>query len=87
MGLLNEARREFTAAPDSAKGQIVYKWPDQNIAFSADEPGETIAVPLAPGRAVDVVEHRFRRHRERQLRLAELQRLVHHPGRRGEEWH
>ena len=31
MGLLNEARREFIAAPDSAKGQIVYKWPDQNI--------------------------------------------------------
>src|SRR5580704_1544567 len=31
MGLLNEARREFIAAPDSSKGQIVYKWPDQNI--------------------------------------------------------
>ena len=31
MGILNEARREFIAAPDSAKGQIVYKWPDQNI--------------------------------------------------------
>jgi membrane protease subunit (stomatin/prohibitin family) len=31
MGFLNEARREFIAAPDSAKGQIVYKWPDQNI--------------------------------------------------------
>src|SRR5580704_8977571 len=31
MGLLNEARREFIAAPDTAKGQIVYKWPDQNI--------------------------------------------------------
>jgi uncharacterized protein (AIM24 family) len=30
-----------------------------HIAFSADEPGETLAVPLAPGRAVDVVEHRF----------------------------
>jgi uncharacterized protein (AIM24 family) len=30
-----------------------------HIAFSADEPGETIAVPLSPGRAVDVVEHRF----------------------------
>ena len=23
--------REFIAAPDSSKGQIVYKWPDQNI--------------------------------------------------------
>src|SRR5712691_6660715 len=31
MGLLNESRREFIAAPDSSKGQIVYKWPDQNI--------------------------------------------------------
>jgi membrane protease subunit (stomatin/prohibitin family) len=31
MGLLNESRREFIAAPDSSKGQIVYKWPDDNI--------------------------------------------------------
>lgn len=31
MGILNEARREFIAAPDSAKHQIVYKWPDTNI--------------------------------------------------------
>jgi len=31
MGILNEARREFIAAPDNAKGQIVYKWPDHNI--------------------------------------------------------
>src|ERR1700683_3631750 len=23
--------REFIAAPDNSKGQIVYKWPDQNI--------------------------------------------------------
>jgi uncharacterized protein (AIM24 family) len=30
-----------------------------HIAFSADQPGETLAVPLAPGRVVDVVEHRF----------------------------
>ena len=30
-----------------------------HIAFSADEPGETLAVPLTPGRAIDVVEHRF----------------------------
>jgi uncharacterized protein (AIM24 family) len=30
-----------------------------HIAFSADEPGETLAVPLMPGRAIDVVEHRF----------------------------
>ncbi|HUY49328.1 MAG TPA: SPFH domain-containing protein [Streptosporangiaceae bacterium] len=31
MGILNEARREFIAAPDSSKGQIVFKWPDHNI--------------------------------------------------------
>ncbi len=31
MGILNEARREFIAAPDNSKGQIVYKWPDTNI--------------------------------------------------------
>jgi membrane protease subunit (stomatin/prohibitin family) len=31
MGIMNEARREFIAAPDNAKHQIVYKWPDTNI--------------------------------------------------------
>ena len=30
-----------------------------NIAFSASEPGETLAVPLAPGQVIDVVEHCF----------------------------
>ena len=30
-----------------------------HIAFSADEPGETLALPLRAGQAVDVVEHRF----------------------------
>jgi uncharacterized protein (AIM24 family) len=30
-----------------------------HIAFSADAPGETLAVPLRAGQAVDVVEHRF----------------------------
>jgi uncharacterized protein (AIM24 family) len=30
-----------------------------HIAFSADAPGETLAVPLYPGRSIDVVEHRF----------------------------
>jgi uncharacterized protein (AIM24 family) len=29
------------------------------IAFSADHPGETIALPLQPNQAVDVTEHRF----------------------------
>ncbi len=30
-----------------------------HLAISADEPGETIAVPLLPGRTIDVAEHRF----------------------------
>ncbi len=30
-----------------------------HIAFSHDDPGETVAVPLRPGQAVDVHEHRF----------------------------
>jgi uncharacterized protein (AIM24 family) len=30
-----------------------------HIAFSADEPGETLAVPLRPGQGVDVAEHHF----------------------------
>jgi uncharacterized protein (AIM24 family) len=30
-----------------------------HVAFSADAPGETLAVPLRPGQAIDVVEHRF----------------------------
>jgi uncharacterized protein (AIM24 family) len=30
-----------------------------HIAFSHDDPGETVAVPLAPGQVVDVREHRF----------------------------
>jgi uncharacterized protein (AIM24 family) len=30
-----------------------------HIAISADQPGETLAVPLPQGHAVDVVEHRF----------------------------
>jgi uncharacterized protein (AIM24 family) len=29
------------------------------IAFSADEPGETLAVPLRPGQTIDVTEHHF----------------------------
>ncbi|MDQ6773338.1 MAG: SPFH domain-containing protein [Candidatus Dormibacteraeota bacterium] len=32
MGIFgHEVRREFIARPDTAKGQILYKWPDQNI--------------------------------------------------------
>ena len=30
-----------------------------HIAFSADQPGETLAVPLQPNQSIDVVEHRF----------------------------
>jgi uncharacterized protein (AIM24 family) len=30
-----------------------------HVAFSADAPGETLAIPLRPGQAIDVVEHRF----------------------------
>src|SRR4029077_14954238 len=30
-----------------------------HIAFSANPPGETLAVPLQPNQAVDVLEHRF----------------------------
>jgi uncharacterized protein (AIM24 family) len=30
-----------------------------HVAFSADAPGETLAVPLAPGRVIEVVEHHF----------------------------
>lgn len=30
-----------------------------HIAFSADHPGETLAVPLTPGRDIDVTEHHF----------------------------
>jgi uncharacterized protein (AIM24 family) len=29
------------------------------VAFSADRPGETLAIPLGPGQAVDVLEHKF----------------------------
>lgn len=31
MGIFGEARREFIARPDQAKGQILYKWHDTNI--------------------------------------------------------
>jgi uncharacterized protein (AIM24 family) len=30
-----------------------------HIAFSADSPGEIVAVPLQPGQAMDVTQHRF----------------------------
>jgi membrane protease subunit (stomatin/prohibitin family) len=64
MGLLNEARREFIAAPDSAKGQIVYKWPDQNIrkfARAIVEP-DALAVFMNQGQVMGVLnpgQHRL----------------------------
>ena len=57
MGILNEARREFIAAPDSAKGQIVYKWPDHNIrkfARAIVEP-DAVAVFMSQGQVMGVL--------------------------------
>ncbi|HCU95420.1 MAG TPA: hypothetical protein DHU96_22995 [Actinobacteria bacterium] len=57
MGILNEARREFIAAPDSSKGQIVYKWPDQNIrkfARAVVEP-DAVAVFMNQGQVMGVL--------------------------------
>ena len=57
MGILNEARREFIAAPDTSKGQIVYKWPDINIRkFSRAivEP-DAVAVFMSQGQVMGVL--------------------------------
>ena len=57
MGILNEARREFIAAPDSAKSQIVYKWPDHNIrkfARAIVEP-DAVAVFMNQGQVIGVL--------------------------------
>jgi len=57
LGILNEARREFIAAPDSAKGQIVYKWPDHNIRKYTRvivEP-DAVAVFMDQGRLMGVL--------------------------------
>jgi membrane protease subunit (stomatin/prohibitin family) len=64
VGILNESRREFIAAPDSAKNQIVYKWPDQNIrkyARAIVEP-DAAAVFTNQGQVVGVLppgQHRL----------------------------
>ena len=64
MGILNEARREFIAAPDSSKGQIVYKWPDHNIrkfARAIVEP-DAVAVFMSQGQVMGVLlggQHRL----------------------------
>src|SRR5215471_6690727 len=57
MGILNEARREFIAAPDSSKGQIVFKWPDTNIrkfARAIVEP-DAAAVFISQGRVMGIL--------------------------------
>lgn len=58
MGLQRDISREFIAVPDSAKNQLLYKWPDRQIRrwthaiVDADER----AVFVAQGRIVGVVE-------------------------------
>jgi membrane protease subunit (stomatin/prohibitin family) len=57
MGILNEARREFIAAPDDSKGQIVFKWPDHNIrkfARAIVEP-DAVAVFMNQGQVMGVL--------------------------------
>jgi membrane protease subunit (stomatin/prohibitin family) len=57
MGLMHEARREFIAAPDNKKGQIVFKWPDENIRkFSRAivEP-DAVAVFMSQGQVMGVL--------------------------------
>ncbi|HEY2577652.1 MAG TPA: SPFH domain-containing protein [Streptosporangiaceae bacterium] len=64
MGILNEARREFIAAPDNSKGQIVYKWPDHNIrkfARAIVEP-DAVAVFMSQGQVMGTLlggQHRL----------------------------
>jgi len=57
MGILNEARREFIAAPDGSKGQIVFKWPDHNIrkfARAIVEP-DAVAVFISQGHVMGIL--------------------------------
>jgi membrane protease subunit (stomatin/prohibitin family) len=57
MGLMHEARREFIAVPDTHKGQILYKWPDQNIrkfTRAIVEP-DAVAVFVSQGQVMGVV--------------------------------
>jgi membrane protease subunit (stomatin/prohibitin family) len=57
MGILHEARREFIAAPDSSKGQIVYKWPDINIRkySRAIVEADAVAVFMSQGQVMGVL--------------------------------
>ncbi|MGH8890835.1 MAG: SPFH domain-containing protein [Acidothermaceae bacterium] len=58
MGLEQDVSREFIAVPDSAKNQLLYKWPDRQIRrwtraiVDADER----AVFVAQGRVMGVIE-------------------------------
>jgi membrane protease subunit (stomatin/prohibitin family) len=57
VGLLNESRREFIAAPDDKKQQIVFKWPDDNIrkfARAIVEP-DAQAVFMSQGKVMGVL--------------------------------
>jgi membrane protease subunit (stomatin/prohibitin family) len=57
MGLMHEVRREFIAVPDAHKGQIVFKWPDQNIrkfTRAIVEP-DAVAVFMSQGQVMGVV--------------------------------
>ena len=57
MGLMHEVRREVIAVPDTHKGQIVYKWPDQNIrkfTRAIVEP-DAVAVFMSQGQVMGVV--------------------------------
>ena len=57
MGLMHEVRREFIAVPDTHKGQIVYKWPDENIrkfTRAIVEP-DAVAVFMSQGQVMGVV--------------------------------
>src|ERR1700753_1845052 len=57
MGLLHESRREFIAAPDTSKGQIVYKGPDDNsrkCARAIVEP-DAQAVFMSQGKVMGVL--------------------------------
>lgn len=57
MGLLHEVRREFIAVPDTHKGQIVFKWPDQNIrkfTRAIVEP-DAVAVFMSQGQVMGVL--------------------------------
>src|SRR5260370_11697075 len=40
MGLLSDLRREFIARADAYKGEIVFKWPDENIRRRSQVPVE-----------------------------------------------